>query len=154
MKPAIDAMEVTPETEHSFPEPFGSTLGSYEGRGLGDYFGLSQFGAALEVLQPNSQSALRHWHTMSDELVLVLDGKLTLITDDGETELRPGMCAGFKAGVTNAHHLINRSKAAAKFLVIGTRVRGDKVHYPDDDLQWIVEKDGSWYAARKDGTKY
>ena len=115
---------------------------------------MTQFGAVLDVLQPNSQSALRHWHTKSDEFVLVLDGELTLITDEGETALRQGMCAGFKAGVTNAHHLVNRSKATAKFLVVGTRARGDEAHYPDDDFQWLVEKDGSWYAAKKDGTKY
>ena len=154
MKPAIDPMEITPETGTSLPEPFGSIVGPYEGRGLGDYFGLSQFGAALEVLPPNSRSALRHWHTRFDEFVWVLDGELMLITDEGETVLRPGMCAGFKAGVTNAHHLINRSTAPARFLVIGTRIGGDKVHYPDDDFQWLVEKDGSGYAAKKDGTRY
>ena len=154
MKPAIDSMEITPETEQSLPEPFGGTLGSYEGRGLGNYFGLTQFGVALEVLPPGSQSALRHWHTRSDEFVLVLEGELTLITDEGATLVKPGMCAGFKAGAENAHHFINRSESAATFLVVGTRIGGDKVHYPDDDFQWMVEEDGSWHAATKDGTKY
>lgn len=135
------------------PEPFGSILGPYESRGLGDYFGLTQFGAVMDVLPPNSQSALRHWHTLSDEFVLMLEGELILITDDGETVLEPGMCSGFKAGAENGHHLVNRSSAEAKFLVIGTRNKADRAHYPDDDLQWVVEG-GSAYAARKDGTKY
>ena len=80
--------------------------------------------------------------------------ELTLITDEGATTVKPGMCAGFKAGVENAHHLINRSQEEATFLVVGSRVRGDKAHYPDDDFQWLVEEDGSWHAARKDGTRY
>lgn len=147
-------MELESKSGQHFPEPFRSTLGPYEGRALGDYFGLTHFGAAVDILPPNSQSALRHWHTKSDELVLMLEGELTLITDAGETLLKPGMCAGFKAGVDNGHHLVNRSTLAAKFLVIGTRITGDEVHYPDDDFQWLVEKDGSWYAARKDGTRY
>ncbi len=147
-------MELESKSGQHFPEPFRSTLGPYEGRALGDYFGLTHFGAAVDILPPNSQSALRHWHTKSDELVLMIEGELTLITDAGEMLLKPGMCAGFKAGVDNGHHLVNRSTSAAKFLVIGTRITGDEVHYPDDDFQWLVEKDGSWCAARKDGTRY
>ncbi len=154
VKPAIDAMAIRPESGHSVPEPFSSTLGAYEGRSLGDHFGLTQFGAALEILEPGSQSALRHWHTRSDELVLMLEGELVLKTDDGETLLKPSMCVGFKAGTENGHHLVNRSEVAAKFLVVGTRIHGDRTHYPDDDFQWLVEEDGSWHAAQKDGTIY
>ena len=154
MKPAIDAMEITAVSENSLPQPFSRALGPFEGRSLGDHFGLTQFGAALEILPPNSRSALRHWHTQSDELVLLLEGELTMITNDGETRLQPGMCVGFKAGVDNAHHLINRSRSAAKFLVVGSRVKGDRVHYPDDDFQWLVDEDGSRHAASKDGTRY
>jgi uncharacterized cupin superfamily protein len=154
MKAAIDLMDLPSETGQHFPEPFRSTLGPYEGRALGDYFGLTHFGVAVDILPPNSQSALRHWHTRSDELVLMLEGELTLITDAGESLLKPGMCAGFKSDVDNGHHLVNRSSAPAKYLVIGSRVSGDEARYPDDDFQWVAEKDGSWYAARKDGTRY
>lgn len=154
MKAAIDLMDLPSETGQHFPEPFRSTLGPYEGRALGDYFGLTHFGVAVDILPPNSQSALRHWHTRSDELVLMLEGELTLITDAGESLLKPGMCAGFKSDVDNGHHLVNRSSAPAKYLVIGSRVSGDEARYPDDDFQWVAEKNGSWYAARKDGTRY
>jgi len=154
MKTAIDSLEVKAETDCTFPEPFKSRMGQSEWRGLGDYFGLTQFGSNLEVLYPNAQSALRHWHTKSDEFLYVIDGELVLATDEGETILHEGMCAGFKAGVKNGAHLINRSNTPARFLVIGTRVKGDKVYYPDDDFQWLVKEDGSMQAARKDGTYY
>lgn len=147
-------MELESKSGQHFPEPFLSTLGPYEGRALGDYFGLTHFGAAVDILPPNSPSALRHWHTKSDELVLMLEGELTLITDAGEMLLKPGMCAGFKANVDNGHHLVNRSNAPAKYLVVGSRITGDEAHYPDDDFQWAADDDGSWYAARKDGTRY
>lgn len=154
MPRTVNAMDVPSSSASSMPEPFKSVLGPYEGRALGDYFGLAQFGANLEVLPPGSRSSLRHWHSHSDEFLLVLEGELTLVTNDGETRMKSGMCVGFKAGTADGHHLINKSSAPGRFLVIGTRTSDDKVTYPDDDFQWLVAEDGSWHAARKDGTTY
>lgn len=64
------------------------------------------------------------------------------------------MVVGFPAGKANAHHLINQSDADARFLVVGTRMPGDEVHYPHDDFKWAVSDDGTWFAAHKDGTPY
>jgi len=153
MKPAIDATKIPPESRPSAPEPYASRLGAWEGRSLGNHFGITQFGANLETVQPGCQSALRHWHTKSDEFAYVLDGELTLVTDDGESILKPGMCVGFKAGVENAHHLVNHTQHHSTFLVIGTRVDDDEVNYPDDDFQWLADGDGNWYAAKRDGTR-
>lgn len=154
MKPAINAAEIHPDTRPALPEPFASRLCTYEGRNLGDHFGLSAFGVRLETLRPGCESALRHWHTESDEFVYVLDGEPTLVTDDGESVLEPGMCVGFRAGSRNAHHLCNRSGQVARFLVVGSRAKHDSVVFPDDDFQWLQDETGSWYAARKDGTRY
>ncbi|WOF75215.1 cupin domain-containing protein [Parvibaculaceae bacterium PLY_AMNH_Bact1] len=162
MKPAIDAMAVTavrggdplpPEKDRLSlgPHELG---GPYESRNLGDLFGLTQYGVMMETLAPGSRSSIRHWHTKSDEFVMVLQGELTLVANEGETLMKNGMFAGFPAGKANAHHLINRSDAEARFLVIGTRVPGDEVHYPHDDFQWAFNEDGTWYAAHKDGTPY
>eukprot|EP00439_Symbiodinium_sp_Y106_P087697 s1_g233.t1 len=162
MKPAIQAMEAeavkggaplppVEERDTLGPHELG---GPYESRNLGDLFGLTQYGVGMETLPPGSRSSIRHWHTKSDEFVLVLDGELTLITDEGEMAMTAGMVAGFAAGSENAHHLINNSDAEARFLVVGSRVPGDEVHYPHDDFQWAVAEDGSWYAAHKDGTPY
>ncbi len=38
-----------------------------------------------------------------------MQGNPTLITDEGEQQLSPGMCAGFRAGSGNAHHLVNNT---------------------------------------------
>lgn len=144
---------VVAESEVSYPEPFKTCMGHAVWRLLGDSFGLTQFGVNLETLQPGAQSALRHWHRLSDEFVYVLEGELTLRTDDGEFAMTPGMCVGFKSGVRNAHHLVNRSAQAARFLVVGTRVPGDRAYYPDDDLAWFDTESGV-VAAHKNGTRY
>jgi uncharacterized cupin superfamily protein len=156
MKPALDAMEIHPDPEDAnagkkYPELYP---GPYIGRRLGDHFDLTRFGVNMEILPPGSKTALRHWHSMSDEFVMVLEGTMTLVTNDGEAVLGAGMVVGFKAGEENGHHLVNRSDTEAKILVVGARIKGDAVTYPDDDLQWMVDEDGSRYAARKDGTRY
>jgi len=150
---AMVAAEVTAESGGSYPEPFLARMGEANWRRLGRAFGLTQFGVNLETFQPGAQSALRHWHTLEEEFVYVLEGEMVLRTDAGETLLRPGMCAGFKAGVKNAHHFVNRSDRPARLLVIGTRVPGDNCFYPDDDLQWVATETGA-YGAHKDGRRY
>ena len=75
-----------------------------------------------------------------DELVYMLDGELTLVTDAGRQPLRPGMVVGFPKGRTDGHHLINESDAPARFLVVGSRCEGDECHYSDVDL--LVTADG------------
>jgi len=120
---------------------------------LGDLFGLTNFGVNLTRLAPGGQSALRHAHGKQDEFVYLLEGEAVLITDAGETVLRPGMCAGFKAGTGDAHVLVNRTKKDVVFLEVGDRSAGDTVSYPDDDVV-AVYADGKFTYTRKDGTPY
>jgi uncharacterized cupin superfamily protein len=123
-------------------------------RPLGDLFGLTNFGVNLTTLAPGAYSALRHAHTEQDEFVYMLEGEAVLITDAGETILKPGMCAGFRAGTGDAHHLVNRTKSDVVFLEVGDRSAGDSVIYPDDDVMAVYGSDGKWKYSRKDGTPY
>jgi len=154
-KPAIKALEVPPRTRPSnYPAPFASRMKGREKRPLGDLFGLQNFGVNLTRLAPGSQSALRHAHSRQDEFIYVLEGRPTLITDAGETPLEPGMCAGFRAGTGDGHHLINRSSEDVLYLEVGDRSAQDEGTYPDDDLKAVLGADGGWGFARKDGTPY
>jgi uncharacterized cupin superfamily protein len=121
---------------------------------LGDLFGLANFGINRTTLKPGSYSALRHAHAKQDEFVYVLEGEPTLITNAGETLLQPGMCAGFKAGTGDAHHLHNRTQKDVVILEVGDRTPGDSATYPDDDLVAVQGPDGKWKYMKKDGTPY
>ena len=137
----------------NYPEPFFSRMAKRDKRPLGDSFGLMNFGANLTRLSPGGSSALRHAHTKQDEFVYILEGRPTLVTDAGRTALKSGMCAGFKAGTGDAHHLVNETDEDVVYLEIGDRTRGDSVTYPDDDLAaGFVE--GKWRMLHKDGTPY
>jgi len=137
-----------------YPEPFASRIGEREKRPLGDLFGLTNFGVNFTRLAPGGSSAIRHAHSRQDELVYILEGHPTLVTDAGETLLRPGMCAGFKAGTGDAHHMVNRTESNVSYLEIGDRSTGDDVNYPDDDMKFVVGADGKRQIVRKDGSAY
>ena len=122
-------------------------------RSLGDPAGLTQFGVNLVRLPPGTWSSQRHWHSAEDEFVYLLEGKAVLITDEGEEEMGPGDCAGFKAGEKNGHCLQNRSGSDAVFLVVGSRKDDDHGEYSDIDLAFSAGRySGKGGFTRKDGT--
>lgn len=150
---ALRAEEVPPRAVQSgYPADLRAKLGGREKRALGDAFGLRNFGVNLTRLPPGAASSLRHAHWVSDEFVYILAGTPTLVTDAGETPLAPGMCAGFRAGTGDAHHLVNRGAEDVLYLEVGDRLPGDGATYPDDDLAVEMGPDGKWRYSRKDGT--
>ncbi len=142
------------------PERVGSRYpGGYHVNGmnkvrklLADAAGLTQFGVHRLTLQPGAWSGQRHWHSLEDEFVYVLDGEVTLITNAGEEIFRTGDCAGFKAGDPDGHHFVNTSDKPAVLLEIGTRnPEADASTYPDIDL---MVPSGTRAYHHKDGTPY
>jgi Uncharacterized conserved protein, contains double-stranded beta-helix domain len=82
----------------------------------------------------------------------VIEGEVVLVEEDGETVLRAGDCAGFKAGVPNGHRIENRSGREAVLLEVGTRTPGgDACDYPDIDM---VLPQGADRYFHRDGTPY
>ena len=137
----------------SYPEPFASAVRGREKRRLGDAFGLSNFGVNLTRLKPGAISSVRHGHSKQDEFVYVLEGFPTLVTDAGPTKLEPGMCAGFKAGSGDAHHLKNETAEDVWYIEVGDRASEDQATYPDDDLAVTVQN-GAFSFTHKDGRSY
>ena len=151
---AIKASDVAPRTTPSnYPEPFRSRMAGRMKAPLGDFFGLSNFGVNFTRLAPGSVTALHHRHSRQDEMIYVISGSPTLITDTGETTLEQGMVAGFPAGGT-PHHLENRTQKECVILEIGDRSIGDIVSYPVDDLQGEKSPSGEWNFTHKDGSPY
>ena len=152
--PALDPQTLEERRGSGYPEPYKTRMGDRVKRRLGAASGLKQLGVNLVTLGPGGQSALRHWHTLEDEFVYVLEGEVLLVTNEGEQTLKAGMCAGYPAGSKNGHHFINRSQKPAKYLEMGTNVPGDTAFYPDDDLRLIETEDEGMVYAHKDGRRY
>jgi len=151
--PKIDIAKLPVDDRSTYPEPFNRVVAGRSRKRLGNAAGLDQFGVNLTTLKPGAASALRHWHQREDELVYVLEGELTLIEDGGETKLRAGDAAGFKANVPNGHHLVNKSDRNAVYLEIGTRSKHERAEYPDVDLVVVRDEVGGHYM-HKDGKPY
>jgi len=151
--PALDPATVAERRGSGYPEPFRSRMGDRVKRRLGDACGLTRFGVNLVTLGPGGQSALRHWHTLEDEFVYVLEGEVVLVTNEGEQTLAAGMCAGYPGGRDDGHHFVNRSARPARYLEVGDRDKADLAFYPDDDV--ALERVGDVLRyTRKDGTPY
>jgi uncharacterized cupin superfamily protein len=151
--PKIDIRALQARSSTAYPDAFKHVVAGREKTALGNAVGLTQFGVNLTRLKPGAASALRHWHENEDEFVYVLEGELVLVEDGGETVLKPGDCAGFKANVPNGHHLINKTERDALILEVGSRAPRERAHYPDVDLQYEV--DGTNIRVmHKDGRPY
>jgi uncharacterized cupin superfamily protein len=138
--PKIDIASLPVDSFTGYPEPFRAIVAGRSRKRLGNAAGLDQFGVNLTTLAPGAGSAQRHWHAAEDEFVYVVSGQVVLCENDGETVLRAGDAAGFKAGTANGHCLVNRSDAEAVYLEIGTRSPHEQVDYPDIDMR--MERDG------------
>jgi uncharacterized cupin superfamily protein len=149
----LDPKMIVPRTSTIYPPEYAGPLQGRSKRPLGDSFGLTQFGVNLTTLAPGSWSSQRHWHEREDEFVYVVDGEVTLIDNTGEHLLKTGMCAGFKAGVANGHHLVNKTARPASYVEIGTRFADERAHYPDVDMTG-VKADGKFAMTKKDGAGF
>ncbi len=149
--PKIDIASVPIRTGSSYPGKLADQMAGRSQQGLGDAGGLTQFGANLVRLVPKSASSLRHWHEKQDEFLIVTQGALTLIDDNGETPLQVGDCCAFPAGDANGHHIVNLSDQVGAFLVVGTRTATETGWYSDMDMM-VTATDGKMNFTRKDGS--
>lgn len=117
---------------------------------VGDKAGLTQFGVNRAVLKPGAGTSMRHWHVNQEEFVIVVEGTVILVDDEGEHQLKAGDCAGFKAGDANGHHIINKSDEVAILFEIGTRTVTETVYYADHDLM-VTNSDGAYHFTTKNG---
>ena len=111
--------------------------------------GLTQFGAYVQTLQPGSRSSDRHWHEEEDEFLYMLSGEATVIEEDGAHPLGPGDAACWPGSTANAHQVVNRSGAPCTYLIFGTRMARDVVHYPEAG-RVLHDEDGRWRLLRTD----
>jgi uncharacterized cupin superfamily protein len=89
-----------------------------------------QLGATVYELGPGNSVAY-HFHHGSEELLMVLSGRATLRTPDGERVLAEGEAIHFPGGPEGAHGLRNDTDEAVRYIVAGIRVSPEVVEYPD-----------------------
>jgi uncharacterized cupin superfamily protein len=146
--PKIDIASIKLDTSTGYPPPYDKAVQGRSRKRLGRAAGLTQFGVNRCTLKPGAASSQRHWHENEDEFVYVLEGEVTLCEDDGETVLKPGDSAGWKAGVANGHCLINRSDRDAVFLEVGSRAATERAHYSEIDMMVVRDEKGARFTKK------
>jgi len=84
-------------------------------------------------LEPGASTFPLHVHYANEEILVVLAGRPTLRTLDGERELAPGEAACFRAGREGAHRIDNRSDDVVRLLVVSTMIGPDVVEHVDSE---------------------
>jgi uncharacterized cupin superfamily protein len=89
-------------------------------------------GGTLFELAPGHEGVPLHIHYGMEELVIVVSGRPTLRTLEGESELAPGDVVSFPRGRKGAHTLANRRNEPVRYLMISTKVTPEVVEYPEE----------------------
>ncbi len=87
-------------------------------------------GVTLYELEPGN-FAVYHFHHAWEELLIVLRGRPTLRTPDGERQLAEGEVVHFPLGPDGAHGLRNDTDDAVRYVVAGIRASPEVAEYPD-----------------------
>ncbi len=117
----------TPEWDH-----VGERDG-YRNRALvvGRRLGAQLLGGSLYELDPGERTWPYHYEVGCEEWLLVVSGRPTLRSPDGEQELDEGDVVVFPEGPAGAHQVVNRSDAACRVLILSSKSPLTVVHYPD-----------------------
>jgi uncharacterized cupin superfamily protein len=87
-------------------------------------------GATLYELGPGN-SVVYHFHHGMEELLVVLRGRPTLRTPDGERQLDEGESVYFPVGPEGAHALRNDTDEPVRYLIASTLPSPEVAEYPD-----------------------
>ena len=87
-------------------------------------------GASVCELDPGN-FVVYHFHHGAEEMMIVLRGRPTLRTPDGERELAEGDVVHFPAGPAGAHAVRNESNAPTRFVMVSDHPSPEVVEYPD-----------------------
>ena len=88
-------------------------------------------GMSVYELLPDQTQCPYHFHHGNEELILVLRGRPTLRTPDGEEQLEAGDTVHFPTGAAGAHQVVNRTDEPARYVVADAHVSPELVEYPD-----------------------
>jgi len=119
----VYAVECTVEMEHD-----DFRIGEAQ---LGPQLGAELIGGSVYEIEPGKKLWPYHLHHANEEWLVVLRGRPTLRTPEGERELVEGDVACFPRGATGTHQLRNTTDEPARILMISTLIVPEILEYPD-----------------------
>jgi uncharacterized cupin superfamily protein len=109
-------------------------------RRVGEEAGAKGLGGTLYELQPGAKSFPYHWHYGVEEMLVVLEGELTVRTPDGEQTAGRGDVLACPTGPAGAHQLRNETSQPVRYLMLSNKVEFEVAEYPDSDKIGILSE--------------
>jgi uncharacterized cupin superfamily protein len=98
---------------------------------VGMHVGAELLGGSLYELEPGDRLWPYHTHHANEEWLVVIRGRPTLRTPEGEQELTEGDVVCFRRGKEGLHQVRNGTDAPIRVLMLSTLLAPDIVEYPD-----------------------
>ncbi len=98
---------------------------------VGARIGSELIGGSLYEVAPGKKLWPYHVHHANEEWLIVMRGRPTLRTPEGERELTEGDVACFLRGAGGAHQVINRTDEPARVLMLSSLISPDVIEYLD-----------------------
>ena len=122
-----------------------------KGVAVGRRLNAELIGAGMYELEPGHKLYPFHTHHANEEWLLVMRGRPTLRTADGEQVLREGDVAVFRRGKDGFHQVINRTDEPIRILMISTLLFPEIVEYADSGKIGARSADGEGILLSRPG---
>lgn len=109
---------------------------------VGAHVDAELMGASMYELEPGSRLWPYHTHHGNEEWLIVLRGRPTLRTPEGERELVEGDVVAFPRGRDGLHQVRNETDEPLRVLMLSTLLAPDVVEYPDSNKVSVVDAKG------------
>ncbi len=129
----VDLFVVDLQKDDDDPPGYGTSYAR-----IGPLVGADQLGLSVYELPPGQSICPYHYELGFEEWLVVLSGRPTLRTPDGEHELRAWDCVFFPDGPDGAHKVTNRTEETLRVAILSNKGEPGAAVYPDS------EKIGIW----------
>ena len=129
----MNLFELELQTDDDDPEGYNTSY-----RRLAPELGGAKLALNVFELPPGQSVCPYHYENGEEEWIVVLAGRPTLRTPEGERELAPWDCVYCPMGEAGAHKVTNRTDEPARIFIWSNRAHPSTTVYPDS------EKVGAW----------
>jgi uncharacterized cupin superfamily protein len=116
---------------------------------VGHHVGSELIGGSMYELEPGDRLWPYHTHHGNEEWMIVLRGRPTLRTPEGEQDLTEGDVVAFVRGAAGAHQVSNRTDAPLRVLMLSTLREPDVVEYLDSGKVGAVAQGNRLFRMKR-----